>query len=68
MKPNVGGVDRTVRVVLGLVIIAVGLAYRSWWGLIGLLPLLTGLFKVCPGYWPFKFSTLRSAPDKEAGH
>ena len=38
MLRNVGGADRVVRVVLGLVIIAVGLYFRSWWGLIGIVP------------------------------
>ncbi len=68
MKQNVGGVDRTLRVVIGIAILAVGIAYRSWWGLIGLLPLVTGLVRVCPAYRPFGFSTRRDTPGKEAGH
>ena len=60
MKVNVGGVDRTVRIVAGLVIIAAGVAFRSWWGAIGALPLLTGLIGWCPGYLPFGISTCKT--------
>lgn len=60
MKPNVGSVDRVIRIVLGLVILAAGYYYKNWWGLIGLLPLLTGLFRFCPGYLPFGISTCKT--------
>lgn len=48
---NVGLIDRVIRIVIGLVFIA--LAYFGIigsWGYIGLLPLLTGLLKWCPLY------------------
>jgi len=32
------------------VIIGLGLYFQSWWGVIGLVPLLTGLFRFCPLY------------------
>ena len=51
MKKNVGGIDRSLRIVLGLVLI--GLAVTGtvgWWGYLGLLPLLTGLLGWCPPY------------------
>ena len=51
MKKNVGGIDRTLRIVLGLVLI--GLAASStvgWWGYLGVVPLLTGLIGWCPPY------------------
>jgi hypothetical protein len=57
MKANIGTVDRVVRVIAGLVIIGVGVAYRSWWGLIGLLPLLTAAIRYCPAYVPFGIRT-----------
>ena len=59
MKPNVGGADRVIRVIIGLVILAAGYWYHSWWGLIGLIPLGTGLFRVCCLYVPFGISTCR---------
>lgn len=50
MKNNVGGTDRMLRVIAGVVILALGVYYGSWWGLIGLVPLLTGLTRSCPLY------------------
>jgi len=57
MKLNMGSIDRILRGVVGVVIIAVGLYYNSWWGAIGLIPLLTALISWCPMYVPFKIST-----------
>ena len=57
MKPNVGNVDSWIRIILGAVILFLGYYYQTWWGLIGLLPILTGIFRFCPAYWLFKFST-----------
>lgn len=51
MKTNVGGIDRVLRIVLGIVLI--GLAATGtvgWWGWLGVLPLVTGLFSTCPLY------------------
>ena len=51
MKQNVGGIDRTLRIVIGLVLI--GLAATGTvglWGYIGIAPLLTGLVGWCPPY------------------
>ncbi|WP_346862417.1 DUF2892 domain-containing protein [uncultured Draconibacterium sp.] len=57
MKCNVGSVDRLVRIVIGLLIAIVGVVFDSWWGLVGIVPLATGLFKFCPLYLPLKIST-----------
>ena len=43
MKLNIGSVDRWARVVLGLVIGAAGFYFKSWFGLIGLVPLVTAM-------------------------
>lgn len=59
MKCNVGPVDRLVRIVIGLAIAIVGVVFDSWWGLVGLVPLATGLFRFCPMYIPFKISTAK---------
>ena len=51
MKCNVGGIDRVLRIVVGLVL--VGLAASNEvgvWGWIGIIPLATGLLKFCPLY------------------
>lgn len=51
MKLNVGGVDRIVRIVAGLVLIGLTLAGQiGAWGWIGVVPLLTGIFRFCPAY------------------
>jgi hypothetical protein len=50
MKCNVGKTDKVVRMVLALVIGALGIYFKSWWGLLGLLPLFTGLVSFCPVY------------------
>jgi hypothetical protein len=58
MKLNVGGFDRIARIVAGLVLI--GLAATGMvgvWGYIGVVPLLTGIFKFCPAYAMFGMST-----------
>ena len=57
MVRNVGGVDRVVRVVLGVAILAAGLYYKSWWGAIGIVPLLTAALGTCPAYLPLGLST-----------
>ena len=51
MKLNVGGIDRILRIVVGIVLI--GLAATGtvgWWGWLGVVPLATGLFRFCPMY------------------
>lgn len=62
MKKNVGGLDRILRFVLGLVIIIFGIVYQSWWGLVGIGPILTASINWCPAYLPFGISTCKT-PD-----
>lgn len=51
MKVNVGGIDRILRIVVGIVLIVLAATGTvGWWGWIGVVPLLTGLFKFCPLY------------------
>ena len=57
MKCNVGAIDRLMRIVVGLIVAILGVWFDSWWGLVGLVPLATGLFKFCPLYVPLKIST-----------
>ena len=48
---NVGNVDRIVRIVVGLALLAlVFVGPQTLWGLIGLVPLATGLMRTCPAY------------------
>ena len=57
MKRNIGNVDRIIRVVIGLVLVALGIYFNSWWGVIGLIPLITAAIGWCPLYAPFGLST-----------
>ena len=59
MKANVGGIDKVLRVVLGLMIISAGVYYQSWWGLLGAVMLLTGVVNFCPAYLPFGISSCK---------
>ncbi len=50
-KTNVGKSDRILRVILGLGLLAlVFIGPKTPWGLVGLVPLLTGLMRTCPLY------------------
>lgn len=57
MTKNVGGIDKIVRVVLGLALIAYGVMTGSWLGAIGLVPLATAAMGFCPAYLPLGMST-----------
>jgi hypothetical protein len=61
MNKNIGSADKIIRYILGVVILALGYYYESWWGLIGIIPILTATINFCPIYAPFKFSTRKSA-------
>lgn len=57
MKTNVGTVDRVVRLLVGIAVVGVGAYYQSWWALVGLVPLGTGLVGFCPAYCPLGLTT-----------
>lgn len=59
MKLNVGGIDKILRIAVGVVLIAVAvLGMAPWWiGVIGVVPLATGLLGWCPAYSLFGMST-----------
>lgn len=58
MKTNVGGIDRILRIVLGLVLIALAATGTvGLWGWIGIVPLATAALGFCPLYTVLGFST-----------
>lgn len=62
MKANVGGVDRALRVLIGLGLIAwAGLFQGPVWAYVGVLPLLSGLLRWCPAYPVLGINTCRSS-------
>jgi len=60
MKKNIGKTDKWIRIVLGIVAIAAGFYFKSWWGLVGLVLIGTALINTCPLYLPFGISTRKS--------
>lgn len=65
MTPNVGNLDRILRIAAGLALIGATLA--GWigpWGWIGVVPLATGVMRVCPAYLPFGISTCKTPDPK----
>lgn len=51
MKANVGGIDKILRIVVGLGLIgATAAGALPVWGYIGVVPLVTGLMGWCPAY------------------
>jgi hypothetical protein len=65
MKANVGTIDRTLRIVIGIALIAMSLAgVIGVWGWIGLLPLATGIFRFCPAYTLLGIKTCKACTTK----
>ncbi|HTY02639.1 MAG TPA: DUF2892 domain-containing protein [Rhodocyclaceae bacterium] len=50
MKLNVGGIDRVLRIVVGLALVAWALMGGPVWAWIGIVPLATGAIGFCPLY------------------
>ena len=51
MTKNVGSIDRALRTIVGLALIALAATGTvGWWGWLGAIPLATGLFRFCPAY------------------
>jgi hypothetical protein len=57
LSKNIGKTDRALRIAVGLLILSAGLLMQNWWGLIGAVPLITGLIRWCPVYVPLNIST-----------
>lgn len=61
MKVNVGGLDRVLRILVGLALIGWAVFFQGpVWAWIGILPLLTGLARRCPAYTLLGVRTCRS--------
>ena len=57
MTCNIGKTDKIIRVIVGVVIAILGFYFKSWWGLLAIIPLLTAFIGFCPLYVPFQIST-----------
>jgi hypothetical protein len=62
VQTNVGGIDRAVRIIAGIALlawVAFGEGDARWWGLLGVIPLGTAIARFCPLYLPFGIRTGR---------
>ncbi len=50
MKKNIGNMERGIRLAAGLAIIGAGVYYQSYWGAVGLIPVMTAGLGWCPPY------------------
>ena len=57
MKPNVGKTDKIVRITMAVVIAAAGIYFKSWLGLVAIVPFLTAVISFCPLYTIFGLNT-----------
>ena len=67
MKANVGGIDKVLRIVVGLALLSLVFVLPEptrWWGLVGLVPLLTGFMNFCPLYSIIGVSTCPASGGK----
>jgi hypothetical protein len=67
MTTNVGGIDRILRIVVGIAVLALFFVLEGnarYWALVGLVPLFTGLFRTCPLYSVIGVNT---CPMKQGG-
>ncbi|HUF27002.1 MAG TPA: DUF2892 domain-containing protein [Gemmatimonadaceae bacterium] len=59
MKRNIGRIDRGIRIVLGIALLSlVFVGPQTWWGLLGLVPLVTAMVGFCPLYAVLGISSL----------
>jgi hypothetical protein len=68
MTPNVGTADRVIRLVVGILLLlyaALGTSPWRWVGLIGIIPILTALFRFCPAY---ALIGIRTCPAQKEAH
>ncbi|HER34031.1 MAG: DUF2892 domain-containing protein [Halothiobacillaceae bacterium] len=68
MKANIGMIDKWLRIVVGVVLIALALfGVIGWWGYIGIVPLATALFNFCPAYRLIGINSIGSGKGKSDG-
>ncbi len=61
MQANVGGMDKIARIVVGLALLAMTVVGpKTMWGLIGVVPLATGLLNFCPAYTLFGINSCKT--------
>lgn len=63
MKANVGGIDRAARIIIGAALFAVSFSSNAigLWGVLGVVPLISGWMRFCPLYAMLGMSTCKEA-------
>jgi hypothetical protein len=62
---NIGSLDKGLRIIFGIVLLGLGaFGPIGWWGLIGVVPLVTGIFGTCPLYSILGINTCPSGVGK----
>lgn len=67
MKANVGGIDKVLRVVVGIALLSLVFVLEGtarWFGLVGLVPLLTAFVGFCPLYTLIGVNTCPVSPNR----
>lgn len=61
MKPNVGGIDRALRIAIGSALFLTSMTSHAigLWGLLGLIPIVSGFMRFCPLYAMVGISTCK---------
>ncbi|NOY63170.1 MAG: DUF2892 domain-containing protein [Gammaproteobacteria bacterium] len=67
MQKNVGGIDKGLRIVVGLAVIGAGVYFQSLWGIVGLVLIATALMGWCPPYALLGISTCKDKQSCNAG-
>lgn len=62
MKKNIGKIDKTLRVLIGIAIILFGASNNSVWGVMGIIPIITTQIGICPLYSLLGISTCLNEP------
>ena len=58
MKKNLGKTDKILRVIFGIIVIISGAYFKSVWGVLGVIPIITSEFGICPLYLIFGINTI----------
>lgn len=67
MKQNVHNIERVIRIIVGIGLLAlVFVGPKTMWGLIGIIPLITGIIGWCIPYYFLGISTCKVKDNEPA--
>lgn len=65
---NLGKTDKYARMLIGIIVLLAGIAFQSWWGIAGLVLLITAFIDWCPLYALFGINTALPKRKKHHGN